>query len=153
MKPKKSAAQLDREISLALLRDARKTGEDDAAVDFLLERGYPLHRAKKATSDYVGGNERFTSFTVSPEQRQAVGNLRARWGSVEDYYPDEDEADDRRDQWNEDRKSWIQEIKAALKATTRAQAREALESASSVENEWGDNPQTVEIANLLGIRL
>ncbi len=71
MTKKKPAAQLNREIDMALrerdvaeLRQARSDPSfREPAVDALLERGYSLERAKKAVLPYAKG-PRYRHFTV-----------------------------------------------------------------------------------------
>ena len=85
---------------------------------------------------------------AAEERREAAEAVE--WGDVEDYYPD-DEAEERREDWDSDGRAWAEAIREALDATTLAAQREALADAAQIEREWGDCPATDRVARILGV--
>ncbi len=88
-KKKKPAAQLNREIDMALhkrnvtaLRQARENPRHrDPAIDALLERGYSLERAEKAATPYHTRLEATAGFTIHTDHQDLIeDNARDRFG-------------------------------------------------------------------------
>lgn len=89
-------------------------------------------------------------WTVSLHQRMLV--VAVEWGDIEDYY-DDVEAAVRRDAWVDSEGEWQTAISEAVHAGTQQAAREALTTASRIESEWGDDPSTQRVAEILGIEV
>lgn len=89
-------------------------------------------------------------FKPNNEQIEAIEALS--FGEVEDYYP-EREALSRRDAWNESAGLWHDLVQCALSSPTKTQALIHLRVASRVEKEWGDDPLTRQVLDILGLSL
>lgn len=84
-----------------------------------------------------------TTYTSRFEISSAARN--ASWGELDSYYPEAEQTDARKDQWEADEKAWTSAHAVAI-AAAEAGDIDALESAldrmSSIEGPWGDTATT-----------
>ena len=96
-------------------------------------------RIEVASADGVtpdGDDQSPEAWTVTEPQEWKLKALD--FGSF--YYPDAAADDARRDAWDRTAGQWQEAIDAARNASTRDEAQEAIDRASKIEREWGDDP-------------
>ena len=89
-----------------------------------------------------------TPFVLSATAARSIRSLRGDFGDVDDYFLDTEIDDARREAWDCAREAWEDAISALLEAASLHEAQAALETASRIESEWGDDPLTQRIVKI-----
>lgn len=80
-----------------------------------------------------------------------VAASKVQFGAIDDYYPESEITDAKRDAWTDSAEAWRVAVRDAIRATSIDEAIEALALASRIEREWGDDPSTREVRRAFGL--
>jgi hypothetical protein len=142
-----TAAEAIESLEGTALQSAGNSAID--ALNWCAGAGWWSHDDVEEMVEIDEDGDEVADFAITPEQDAQI--LAIDFGEIEDYYSDDDEIEAKREAWDSASDSWDTAVADLRVSTSTKETKQHLATMSRIEDDWGDDPATQRIRQILGL--